>query len=311
MRILVANDELISRTMLVGMLVEWGYEVVVATNGNEARQLLQEKGAPQLAILDWVIPGMDSGQVCQTLRQQRQGRYAYILLVTEKKDEIIQGLEFGADDCLIKPYDSRELRARLIAARRILELQEGLIAAYETMRCQAMKDFLTGAWNHRTILEILEREMSRAQREASPLGVIMADLDNFKQVNDTLGHLAGDAVLREVVRRMGDALRPYDLIGRYGGEEFLIVVPGGDQETIVKVAERLRQRIGDQPVLNGEQSIQVTASLGVAAYGGSGLGYPHALLHEADMALYCAKNQGRNQVQFVEPRRAVPAFGLG
>ncbi len=214
---------------------------------------------------------------------------------TQKRD-IISGLEAGADDYLTKPYDPLELRARVLAGRRVLELQEELIAAREAMRHQATRDFLTGAWNHRAIMEILDREMNRARREAKPLGIMMADLDHFKRVNDVHGHLGGDAVLREASGRMASTVRPYDQIGRYGGEEFLIVLPGCDVESLLKLGERIRERIAGALMLYSEQAIAVTTSIGAAVFVPPNPIESVAFLQKADEALYRAKNGGRNRV---------------
>ncbi len=201
--------------------------------------------------------------------KRQEGKYVYIVLITAKsnKKDIVRGLEAGADDCLIKPYDPLELQARLVAARRILDLQEELIAARDSLRQQATRDAMTGTWNRRGIMEGLERELARAQREERPIGVLMADLDHFKHINDTYGHLAGDAVLRDVAQKMSACARPYDLIGRYGGEEFLIILPGCDAGNLMKIGNRIRERIAESPLRHQEQSIGVAVSMGGVVQG--------------------------------------------
>lgn len=297
-RILIADDDLVSRTIMKGVLASWGYQVLVATNGDEAWDILRLPDAPQLAILDWIMPGKDGSTVCQLVREHARDRYTYLLMVTAKsrKEEIVQGLEIGADDYLVKPYEPLELKARLIAGRRILQLQEDLIAAREAMRERATKDPVTGAWNRGAILEILERELARVERERAPFGVILADLDHFKRVNDTWGHLAGDAVLREAVSRFTQLTRQYDCVGRYGGEEFLILISNHDIDRASQTAERLREAICAEPIRFGGQEIPITASFGVTGYGGQGSISVSDLLQKADEALYQAKNGGRNRV---------------
>jgi diguanylate cyclase (GGDEF)-like protein len=295
---LIADDDAISRKMLEVVLTQWGYDVTVACDGLEAWRELQDN-APELAILDWVMPGMEGPQICEAFRRRQHGKYVYILLLTAKtnKKDTIRGLEAGADDCLLKPFDPLELQARLIAGRRILELQEELIAARELLRHQATRDAMTGAWNRRGIMEGLERELSRSRREGKPLAVLLADLDHFKRINDTFGHLAGDAVLREVARKMDSSARPYDLLGRYGGEEFLIILPGCDASNLANTGNRIRQRVAEVPVKHSEVYIPVTISMGGAVLGPRDQGEIHQLLHAADLALYRAKQNGRNRVE--------------
>jgi diguanylate cyclase (GGDEF)-like protein len=196
-----------------------------------------------LAILDWMMPGLDGVEVCRKVRQAGGAPYVYLIMLTGRAErrDVVQGMGAGADDYLSKPFDEQELRVRLRAGRRIVDLQEAL-------RTLATRDALTGTWNRRAILEILRRELARGAREGTPVGVVLADLDHFKRVNDTLGHLTGDAVLSEAARRIGAALRPYDALGRYGGEEFLIVLPGCDPEGASQVAERVRGRVAEAPV---------------------------------------------------------------
>jgi PleD family two-component response regulator len=204
MKVLIAEDDAISRRMLEAFRVKWGYEVVVAKEGEEGWGILQGKDAPRLAILDWMMPGKDGIDICRSLRQRKGRPYTYILLLTARghKEDIVEGLEAGADDYITKPFDPFELRARLRAGGRILELQEQLFQAREALRNQASRDPLTDLWNHGTILNILRKELTRASRTQSPFAVAMADLDRFKAINDAYGHQAGDAVLRETSRRL-------------------------------------------------------------------------------------------------------------
>jgi diguanylate cyclase (GGDEF)-like protein len=252
-----------------------------------------------LAILDWMMPGLDGIQICRQVRQRAEAPYVYLLLLTAKgkQEDIINGLEAGADDYLTKPFHALELKARLRSGRRILELQQQLIAAREAFRLQATHDLLTSLWNHAAILDILRRELERARRESNPLGVVMADLDHFKQVNDTYGHLAGDAVLREVAKRLSASVRPYDSVARYGGEEFLIVAPNCDPDSALDLAQRLRSSLAQKPLDLPEGRLPLTCSLGVAVGGLARGDNSDSLLRAADAALYRAKASGRNCVE--------------
>lgn len=297
MRALIAEDDLVSCRLLATLLAKWGYEVVVTTNGTQAWQLLSRDHAPRLVILDWMMPGMDGIQVCQEIRKRAAPPYTYVILLTAKSQhqDMIAGLEAGADDCLSKPFDPHELRVRLHSGKRILDLQAQLLEAREALHVQATHDPLTGLWNRTAILEILERELARSQRSGNTVGVMIADLDHFKRVNDSHGHLTGDAVLLETARRMRNLLRLYDAVGRYGGEEFLIVSPTRDPSDALHLAERLRAGICEQLVNTAEGKIPLTLSIGVAV--GEKAKDPESLLRAADLALYRAKEAGRNRVQ--------------
>lgn len=296
MRILVADDDAFSLRLLEAFLVRCDYEVVLAHDGAEAWKILQQDDSPKLAVLDWSMPGMDGAQICRELRKQSERAYVYIVLLTAMSDEaeMIAGLEAGADDFLTKPFKGNELKARLRTGRRILGLQDQLLSANEALKFQLAHDVLTGLLSRTAILEGLRMELIRSQRERTTVGIVMADLDHFKRINDTSGHMAGDNVLREVARRMCASVRPYDAVGRYGGEEFLVVLPGCDVSGAVGRAEGLRNAIGNTPVDTPEGMIPVTMSLGVAV--GTKPEEIEDLLHAADTALYQAKNQGRNQV---------------
>ncbi|HYT91896.1 MAG TPA: diguanylate cyclase [Gemmataceae bacterium] len=298
MRLLVAEDHVHLGQMLKDMLHAWGYDPIVVNDGLAALDILQGANAPRLALLDWIMPGLDGIQVCREVRKDIGRPYTYLVLVTGQggKQEMLDGLEAGADDYLVKPIDAHELKARLNTAKRILTLQEQLLQIQQLLREQATRDGLTGVWNRVMILDILTREMTRSQRERHPLGVIMADIDHFKLVNDTHGHLIGDEVLRQVAQRLLAVLRPYDTVGRYGGEEFLIVLPGCDLETTMTLAERLRRSVAAEPVTWEGGCVHVTLSLGVDAWDREG-GNLAALLGSADEALYHAKHAGRNRVR--------------
>ncbi len=216
------------------------------------------------------MPGLTGPEVCRRVRATAKDKdiYTYILLLSSKsqREDLIEGMESGADDYLTKPFDQHELQVRLRPGVRILELQHELISAREELRDQATKDFLTRIWNRSSILDILGRELQRGLRENRPVGLVLADLDKFKSVNDTYGHFAGDAVLREFVRRMSGSIRPYDAIGRYGGEEFLIVLPGCDVNVTEKQAERMREALANDPMWFNEESQLVTCSFGATAW---------------------------------------------
>ncbi len=302
-RILIADDDPISRRMLQAFLTKWGYEVVVAQNGIEALQILAEDQAPALAILDWVMPGLEGPQVCQRLRQLPERPYIYILLLTAKghKGDLLRGLESGADDYLTKPFDALELRARLRVGKRILALQDRLIAAREELRFHATHDPLTGLANRAVALDALQRECSRQVREHNSLGVILLDLDHFKSINDTHGHLCGDSVLKDAARRIAQCVRPYDTVGRYGGEEFLVVAPSCDGPATLALAERIRLRIDSEPVCGERGPVRVTASCGVAVSEEPAPMASVEILQRADAALYEAKFQGRNRSVLASP----------
>ncbi|MBZ5724033.1 MAG: diguanylate cyclase [Acidobacteriia bacterium] len=298
MRVLAAEDNPVYQTMLRAMLTKWGYDVVIARDGNEAWRILQSPDPPRLAILDWMMPGLDGVEICNRVRSAGREPYIYILLLTARTEpqDLVAGMEAGADDYLTKPAKAHELRVRLRAGRRIIDLQEELMRAREALREQATHDGLTGLLNRASILEHLQNELARAGREGQPVSLLMVDLDHFKAINDTCGHLAGDAVLREAAHRMKAAVRRYDAIGRYGGEEFLVVLPGCGREDACAQAERVRAAVAAEPFAACSQALPVTASIGVAC---CPVPFPlatDALIHDADLALYDGKNMGRNRV---------------
>lgn len=303
MNILIADDDPTIRTILQSALVRLGYRVDVAVDGDHAWELLQQPNAPQLAILDWKMPGLTGVEICQRLRQRNDSPYVYVVLLTglDTPNDLVAGLEAGADDYMTKPFKTAELNARLRSGRRVLDLQRELLAAQEQLTILANHDSLTDLWNRRVILERLNQELARAQRERIPLGLIMLDIDHFKLINDSRGHAYGDEVLRQVAQRLTAAVRPYDCVGRYGGEEFLIIVPDCNLHETFKLAERIRKIICDEPVVSSDGPIAVSASIGATAILPEQGSDPNALIVAADSALYRAKESGRNRVEWAFP----------
>ena len=299
MKILIAEDDAISRRLLETILKKWGYDVVVAFDGGQAWAELQKDNAPRLAILDWMMPEMDGVEVCGKVRERVDSPYVYILLLSAKsqREDLVKGMESGADDYITKPFDANELKVRLRAGRRILDLQTQLMSAQEALRDQAARDPLTGIWNRNAIFDVFRRERSRAEREGNAIAIVMLDIDHFKNLNDNYGHMAGDAVLREFTRRISTSLRPYDAVGRYGGEEFLVILPGCDLAAGARHAERLRGLLSEEPFDTSEGRHTATCSLGVASTSSSSPGDTDSLIRAADAALYRAKRNGRNRVE--------------
>ena len=299
MKILIAEDEPVFRQLLEDILTKWGYEAVVAQDGNEAYRILLSENTPKLAILDWKMPGMEGIEICREIRKDAGENYTYIILLTSqhRDEDLIIGMEAGADDYIIKPFKHNELRVRLRAGRRIIELQNELLAAREILYAKATHDSLTSLLNHEEILGILDRELARSERDGLCVSIIMVDIDHFKQVNDTYGHLAGDVVLRIIAHKMNAMMRMYDSIGRYGGEEFLVILPECCMECAVAFAQRLCSYISSNIIDTPDGMIPVTISLGVAESGKGGRLDAQALVKAADDALYKAKKNGRNRVE--------------
>jgi diguanylate cyclase (GGDEF)-like protein len=294
MRILIAEDDVRLGQLLELQLQDWGYQPTLVHDGFAAFEELCKPDAPRLALLDWLMPGLDGIEVCRRLRQEADCNYPYLILLTGQggRQQMVDGLEAGADEFLVKPVDSAELKARLGAGRRIVSLQEQL-------RDQAMHDALTGLYNRGAILGILERELARGRREGRPVGVILADLDYFKRINDSRGHLVGDEVLREAARRMHQSMRPYDALGRYGGEEFLAVLPGCDSSDASRLAQRLCACVSAEPVVYAGGALRVTLSLGATAWEPYTEPDAATLLRTVDGALYEAKRSGRDRAVLV------------
>jgi len=292
MRILIAEDQPTTALFLRHTLEKMGHEAVVAPDGEEAWRIVQSGAAP-LLISDWMMPRLDGPDLCRRIRAAGDEPYTYIILLTsrDRREDRLEALNAGADNFLTKPPDPQELAVGLVVAGRILNLYEQLARKNALLVDLATIDELTGAKNRRRFREDLELLFAQADRQGSPLSILMLDIDHFKQYNDTFGHPAGDEVLRRVGTILQTAVRAHDVVARYGGEEFVVLMPSTKENEALEVAERLRSAIAYQPW----PLRKVTASLGVAT---TGRDTPNAaaLVDQADRALYHSKQAGRDQV---------------
>ena len=297
MRILVAEDDLGSRRLVKMRLLASGYEVVEAEDGQTAWELFQREPF-QLVITDWMMPRLDGLELIRRIRSSNQKSYTYIIMLTalDDKPKIVMGLESGADEYLTKPFDKMELIARVASGERIIKLEEQLNLTNRKMEILAMHDGLTELFNRRAIEDHAVAELSLAKRKEQPLSIILLDIDYFKNLNDEYGHKSGDVVLRQLANILTESLRQYDRAGRWGGDEFILIMPETQLSEAVTVAERLRIKTSETKLSleNGEQ-ISMQISLGVACVSGH---YPSLikLVDAADQALYQAKQSGRNRV---------------
>jgi two-component system cell cycle response regulator len=298
-RVLVAESDSDTRLRLVHLLREWGFRVVVATDGIEALGVVELQQPPDFFFINRSLAGMNGIELCRRICDRFSEHSPYIVMMGKPagRQEVVESLESGATEYLITPFDEQELRARLIVAVRTLDRQDSLISSREQFRDQATRDALTGVWNRRGILEILEKELDRAEHNGRSTGILMLDLDHFKNVNDAHGHLTGDLVLQDTARRLCRKLRAYDRLGRYGGEEFLIVVPATNEKELGELAERIRASTESEPVPTELIDIRITLSIG-AAIAKPGQWSKAKLIAVADEALYEAKRLGRNRSAF-------------
>jgi two-component system cell cycle response regulator len=296
MKILIKDSNPSSRQSLSAALLAMGHEVRVISEPLLDCETFSAHCDAQIALVDHSVAGSDCPRIFREIRQ-RCGSNLYIILLAEPNsaEGISTELESAVDDLLLRPFTEAELRTHIRTGTRVLELQNGRIKTQRLLLNAAMSDDLTGLWNRRMILNQMSRELNRARHERQPLAVAMVDIDLFKSVNDTYGHLAGDTVLRDVALSLRSQLRSYDFIGRYGGEEFLALLPGCESETSTEIARRMCNTVAGHTVQIGNVEVPVTVSIGLSSTTEVGFD-PEALIAAADSGLYRAKAAGRNQV---------------
>jgi diguanylate cyclase (GGDEF)-like protein len=309
MKVLIAEDDVISCRVLEDKLASWGYDVLSARDGAEAwEMLLEDADRPKkpgeesirVAVIDWEMPRMDGVELCRKIRStslSKEKSYIYVILLTGRnhQDDIITGLSAGADDYITKPYNHMELEVRLLNGQRIIQLEDSRIETANT-------DSLTRLWNRNKILEFLDEELERGRREAAPTGVIWVDIDFFKSVNDTHGHITGDQVIIEVAFRLKSSMRNYDKIGRIGGDEFLVVIPGCNRNNVREIGERLRNLISQQPIRTDSGELRVSVSVGGTSSEFNPAASGKTLIQTSDHALYQAKREGRDRSVYRNPQ---------
>jgi two-component system, cell cycle response regulator len=297
MKILIAEDDHVSLRLLEKNISGWGYDSAIAGNGDEALRTLRE-GDVRLAILDWMMPGINGIELCRFVRQDVGPKYVYIIMLTsrDRRQDVVEGLEAGADDYMAKPVNLLELRARIQTGRRIVELEDKLLESYRKLKELASRDNLTSLWNRANAFLFIEEDLARGKRESRPVSAIMIDVDNFKRINDAFGHLAGDIALIEIAKRLERGVRPYDKVGRYGGDEMLVVLPGCGIAEAMAIGERFRKSISGKKVRTPAGDVRVTATLGCASSELSPDATAEILVHASDAALYKGKGLGRNCV---------------
>jgi diguanylate cyclase (GGDEF)-like protein len=298
-RILLVDDEPTQRLIMARLLKRAGYDVDTASNGKEALAKI-DAGDFQLMITDWEMPEMDGIALCSALRASKRTGYIYTILLTARDaiEHVVTGLQAGADDYLTKPVIEPELIARLNTGKRIVTLERSLRTANEENRRLSITDPLTGAFNRRYLMEQLPREIDRAVRYGRPLSLIMCDVDHFKKINDTHGHLVGDEVLKWFVEKLHHGVRTSDWVARYGGEEFVVVLTETAVGNGTTAAEHLREQVQGTDFSSDGATFKVTASFGVAGWKSvvPSSATLDQLMARCDAGVYASKAAGRNKV---------------
>jgi two-component system cell cycle response regulator len=299
---LIAEDEPVSRRVLEAFLRKWGYDVLVTCDGSEAWEIFKKPDAPNLVISDWMMPNMNGPDLCRRIREMEKSGYTYFILLTAKgrKEDVIQGFQAGADDFLVKPFDREELKYRVRIGERIIRLEQQILHLATT-------DSLTGVLNRGAFMERMEEEIHRSVRENSPLSLLLTDIDYFKKINDNYGHQTGDLVLQRFTDQLTRSSRPYDFVGRYGGEEFVVSLPGTGMSRSRAVADRMRKRVEEMKIMpqDGSEPIRITASFGAASLSMDLKENADSLIKQADEAMYRAKREGRNRVCVASENRGI------
>ncbi|MHB8772567.1 MAG: GGDEF domain-containing response regulator [Syntrophales bacterium] len=303
MKVLIAEDDRASNALVKSLLFRWGFDVVTTFNGTETWKVLREKDAPQIAIIDWMMPGIDGLEVCRRIREDEKGgdQYTYVIILTAKseREDVVTGIDAGADDYIVKPFNKEELRARLTSGQRIIELQTALRAANRKLLLMSRLDPLTGALSRSAILDDLDLALYRCRREKIPLSVSLVDIDSLKEVNERAGRLAGDRVLQECVRRITACLRRTDCFGRYESDSFLVVLPAVNRTTGMDICLRIQEAIARREMGPDDHALPVTVSQCLAAWDGKAT--VQEIIVAAEQTLAATKDSGPNRIE-------LPAF---
>jgi two-component system, cell cycle response regulator len=306
MRALVADDDLVTVALLSNALARWGIDTTVEHDGHGAWNAIAAGDGPSLAIVDWEMPGIDGPELCRRIRRSASLTHMYLILLTarDERADVVAGLDAGADDYIVKPFDYDELRARVNVGIRVLTLQNRLAdrvgelqAARDELARVANTDALTDLTSRRRWFEVAAHELDRYRRYGRPFALLMADLDFFKQVNDTFGHAAGDEALKGFAEVLRSQCRRSDVIGRIGGEEFAVLLPETDAPTAEQIGWRIVERCRNVTIsIAAHGAVSLTCSVGVAAASTSDITVEE-LLRRCDIALYAAKRHGKDRLE--------------
>jgi diguanylate cyclase (GGDEF)-like protein len=301
MKVLIAEDDRVSARILENHLKQWGYKVFLEKNGEDAWTTL-DQGNIQIAILDWMMPKLNGIQLCRKIRKRESDLYTYIILLTARTstEDIVKGLNAGADDYITKPVEYLELKARLNTGRRIIELENYSRKLRDRLEKLARQDSLTGFLNKHNITLKMKEELSRSRRDRCPVASILIDIDKFKLINDTHGHHVGDQVLMEIASRLKKNMREHDQIGRFGGDEILVLAWGAGQKGLEVILERLRASISDKPFKTDAGLLDVSISLGGISTEIDMDITAKELIKLSDQALYEAKSKGRDRAETID-----------
>jgi len=298
LKILVADDSPVYRKLMEQTLPRDQYSILFAETGKSAIELFKQH-RPALVITDWVMPDVTGVEVCRQIRLGAQDSYTYIIIVTSvsEKENVVESLDAGADDYLTKPFHPKELLARVGVGRRLVDLHQQIDSQNRLLKELALTDALTGLPNRRAVEDWAKGQLSAAVRHGYSFWVVIADLDNFKAVNDTYGHDAGDTVLKEFAAILKKRVRTSDICGRTGGEEFIMIFTHAEECNVGIIVARILRQLREHEFSFGSKPVQVTASFGIAGFQGKGTPDFSKLMNQADEALYAAKRGGRNRIE--------------
>jgi len=299
--VLIVDDDELVLAKLEEIVASAGYSVRTAHGGADAMRFLED-GSASVVVTDLKMPGMDGLELCRLIRGREWPGYIYIVLLTvqDEEEDILAGFEAGADDYVSKRTSKAQLMARLRTAKRILSLEHCLKIALENKRQLAMTDPLTGVFNRRYLVRHLGRELNRSQRFGGDVSLMMLDVDHFKRINDTFGHLVGDSALKQLTAKIAECLRrATDWCARIGGDEFVVVLEGANVEEARRCAEKVRQTVSGMSIDTPRGPVNITISIGISGlerFADKQSVTVQSLLDQADTSLYASKICGRNRV---------------